>query len=201
MKLNVSPFFLVFFSACSIFYTGIRPTNQTIPNSIKELNVSYEIIGWNGSQDRKKIKYILSAIHKSKAFNSFRYNQSVSSDVYLQFILEASPKFQFFMGETNEPVSWMAERDQKRYVVYLINRLFSIRTFFVVPDINRDDDFLVIRVFKKGKLVEVFRYDIESYNIFGWISLLLYPFDDERDSFQIYKSVVYKFLEDAKDVL
>ncbi|MCU0823392.1 MAG: hypothetical protein MUF77_01970 [Leptospira sp.] len=185
---------------CTTFYTGERPEISKSTVAKSDAVVGYELIGWNGSTDRNKIKHILSAFLSSNRFRQFRHKESIDSDFNIQLILEASPKFQFFMGENHEPVSWMAERDEKRYIFYLINRIFSLRTFFVVPDINRDDDFLRVRVLKKGKIVREYRYDIESYNIFGWLSILAFPFDDRSNQSKIYSQIIYKFLEDSKDV-
>ncbi|MCZ8344145.1 MAG: hypothetical protein O9301_14015 [Leptospira sp.] len=189
-----------FVTQCTMFYTGERPVISKALITKSEAVVGYELIGWNGSVDRNKAKHILSAFVSANRFRQFRHKESIDSDFNIQLILEASPKFQFFMGENHEPVSWLAERDEKRYVVYLINRLLSLRTFFVVPDINRDDDYLLVRVMKKGKIFREYRYDIESYNFFGWLSLLAFPFDDRPNQSKIYNQIIYKFLEDSKDV-
>ncbi|TGL44784.1 hypothetical protein [Leptospira perdikensis] len=183
-------------SSCAVFYSSERPKIDFSKYN-KDRSLSYELIGWDDEADRRRISYILAALQTSGKFTSVRYQNQTNADIHLQIILESSPKFKFFLGEASEPVSYLPERNPERFGVYLLNRFLAISTFFVIPDIDRDDDYLVFRLNKKGKLEKEYRYPMESYRVFGWISLLLMWGDDRKEWKPILTEKVSKFLGDT----
>ncbi|WP_210410699.1 hypothetical protein [Leptospira yanagawae] len=183
---------------CSIFYSSERILSDTrFP--IKNKTLSYELIGWDEELDRRRVTYILSALQNSQKFKSVQHYAQTKSDLHLQIILESSPKFRFFMGESSEPVSYMAEREPGRFTVYLLNRFLAVSTFFVIPDIDYDDDRILFRTIKSGKILSEKRYPIESYRIFGWVSVLLMWADDRDEWKTILTEKVNEYLVDIKD--
>ncbi|MCW7494293.1 hypothetical protein ND861_16725 [Leptospira sp. 2 VSF19] len=192
--------FKVPFISCSVFYSSERPRVDFSKN-IKNKSISYELIGWDDEADRRRISYILSALQSSGKFSTVRYQDPTKTDVHVQIILESSPRFKFFLGEASEPVSYLPERDPIRFGVYLINRFLAISTFFVIPDVDRDDDYLVFRLSKKGKPYKEFRYPMESYRVFGWVSLLLMWGDDSKEWKPILTEKVSEFLGDTSNEL
>ncbi|PJZ80321.1 hypothetical protein [Leptospira meyeri] len=193
-------FFPFVFEFCSVFYSSERP-KLDFSKHIKDKSLSYELIGWDDEADRRRISYILSALQSSGKFTSVRYQNQTNADAHLQIILESSPRFKFFLGESTEPVSYLPERDPIRFAAYLLNRFLAISTVFIIPDIDRDDDYLVFRLSRKGKLEKEFRYPMESYRVFGWVSLLLMWGDDRNEWKTILTEKVSKFLGDAQDEL
>ncbi|EKJ88032.1 hypothetical protein [Leptospira meyeri] len=193
-------FFPFVFEFCSVFYSSERP-KLDFSKHIKDKSLSYELIGWDDEADRRRISYILSALQSSGKFTSVRYQNQTNADAHLQIILESSPRFKFFLGESTEPVSYLPERDPIRFGAYLLNRFLAISTVFIIPDIDRDDDYLVFRLSRKGKLEKEFRYPMESYRVFGWVSLLLMWGDDRNEWKTILTEKVSKFLGDAQDEL
>ncbi|PJZ46562.1 hypothetical protein [Leptospira brenneri] len=194
-RIGISIFFLTL-SSCAVFYSSERPKID-FPTGTKDKSLSYELIGWDGETDRRRVSYILAALQNSGKFSSVRYQNQPNSDIHLQIILESSPRFVFFLGESSEPVSYLPERNPERFGAYLLNRFIAISTFFVVPDIDRDDDHLVFRLSKKGKLEKEYRYPMESYRVFGWVSLLLVWGDDRKEWKPILTEKVSKFLGDS----
>lgn len=186
--------------SCSLFYSSERPKVDFSKN-IKNKSLSYELIGWDDEADRRRISYILSALQSSGKFTNVRYMDPAKTDAHVQIILESSPKFKFFLGEAAEPVSYLPDRDPVRFGVYLVNRFLAISTFFVIPDIDRDDDYLVFRLSKKGKFEREYRYPMESYRVFGWVSLLLMWGDDRKEWKPILTEKVSEFLGDTKNEL
>ncbi|MBM9590391.1 hypothetical protein JWG41_08040 [Leptospira sp. 201903075] len=193
---------IIFFSlsSCAVFYSSERPKID-FSNYNKDKSLSYELIGWDDEVDRRRISYILGALQSSGKFTQVRYQNQTNADVHMQIILESSPKFKIFLGESSEPVSYLPERNPERFGLYLINRFLAISTFFIIPDIDRDDDYLVFRLSKKGKLEKEYRYPMESYRVFGWISLLLMWGDDRKEWKPILTEKVSKFLGDSGDEL
>lgn len=192
--------FIFPFWSCSVFYSSER-LNADYSKYSKDKSLSYELIGWDDEADRRRISYILAALQSSGKFSSVRYQNQNKTDVHVQIILESSPKFKFFLGEATEPVSYLPERNPERFSVYLLNRFLAISTFFIIPDIDRDDDYLVFRLSKKGKFEKEYRYPMESYRVFGWISLLLMWGDDRKEWKPILTEKVSKFLGDTQDEL
>ncbi len=187
-------FFLSFFS-CAVFYSSERPKVDFSMYS-KDQSLSYELIGWDSEADRRRVSYILSALQNSGKFTSVRYQNQTNTDLHVQIILESSPRFVLFLGESIEPVSHLPERHPERMGLYLLNRFLAFSTFFVIPDIDLDDDYLVFRVSKKGKLEKEYRYPMQSYRVFGWVSLLLIWGDDRNEWKPILTEKVSKFLGD-----
>ncbi|WP_208652305.1 hypothetical protein [Leptospira kemamanensis] len=182
---------------CSVFYSSERnlvDTNFPIQNK----SLSYELIGWDDELDRRRVTFLLSALQNSKKFKSVQHYAQIKSDLHVQIILESSPKFKFFMGESSEPVSYMAERAPGRFSIYLINRFLAVSTFFVIPDIDYDDDHIVFRTMKSGKMISELRYPIESYRIFGWVSVMLMWADDSDEWKTILTEKVNEYLGDIK---
>ncbi|MCT8333588.1 hypothetical protein NUH30_07880 [Leptospira sp. 85282-16] len=186
--------------SCSVFYSSERP-NVDFSKNIKNISLSYELIGWDDEADRRRISYILAALQSSGKFKSVRYYDPSNTDAHVQIILESSPRFKFFLGEASEPVSYLPERDPIRFGIYLINRFLAVSTFFVIPDIDRDDDYLVFRLTKKGKFEKEYRYAMESYRVFGWVSLLLMWADDSKEWKPILTEKVSEFLGDTTNEL
>ncbi|TGK85670.1 hypothetical protein EHQ23_13620 [Leptospira bourretii] len=193
-------FFPFVFEFCSVFYSSERP-KLDFSKHIKDKSLSYELIGWDDEADRRRISYILSALQSSGKFTAVQYQNQTKADAHLQIILESSPRFKFFLGESTEPVSYLPERDPIRFGAYLLNRFLAISTVFIIPDIDRDDDYLVFRLSKKGKLEKEYRYPMESYRVFGWVSLLLMWGDDRNEWKTILAEKVSNFLGDAQDEL
>lgn len=191
---------LLLLLSCSVFYSSERPKID-FPKHIKDKSLSYELIGWDDEADHRRISYILAALQSSGKFTSVRYQNQSNADAHVQIILESSPRFKFFLGEASEPVSYLPERNPERFGVYLINRFLAISTFFIIPDIDRDDDYLVFRLSKKGKLEKEYRYPMESYRVFGWISLLLMWGDDSKQWNPILTEKVSQFLGDTGNEL
>lgn len=204
MKKNITIVLFVFFCsfqiACSVFYSSERRKIDFEKENYNR-SLSYELIGWDEELDRRRVTYILSALEKSGKFSSVRHFNQTTADYHLQIILESSPKFKFFLGESTEPVSYLAERNQNRFLIYLTNRFLAISTFFIIPDIDRDDDYILFRLKKSGNLEKEFRYPIESYRVFGWVSLLMMWVDDRNEWNTILAEKVSEFLGDAKDEL
>lgn len=200
--INSSLVFILMFSvlSCSVFYSSERP-KVDFSKHIKDKSLSYELIGWDDEADRRRISYILAALQSSGKFTSVQYQNQVKTDAHVQIILESSPRFKIFLGEATEPLSYLPERNPERFGVYLLNRFLAISTFFVIPDIDRDDDYLVFRLSKKGKFEKEYRYPMESYRVFGWISLLLMWSDDRKEWKPILTEKVSKFLGDTQDEL
>lgn len=186
--------------SCSVFYSTER-RNIDLGKENYNRSLSYELIGWDEELDRRRVTYILSALEKSGKFASVRHYDQTRADLHLQIILESSPKFKFFLGESTEPVSYLAERNQNRFLIYLTNRFLAISTFFVIPDIDRDDDHLLFRLRKNGNIQKEYRYPIESYQVFGWVSLLFMWVDDRNEWNSILSEKVSEFLGDAKNDL
>lgn len=186
--------------SCSVFYSTER-RNIDLGKENYNRSLSYELIGWDEELDRRRVTYILSALEKSGKFTSVRHYDQTRADLHLQIILESSPKFKFFLGESTEPVSYLAERNQNRFLIYLTNRFLAISTFFVIPDIDRDDDHLLFRLRKNGNIQKEYRYPIESYQVFGWVSLLFMWVDDRNEWNSILSEKVSEFLGDAKNDL
>ncbi|TGK47559.1 hypothetical protein EHQ16_03005 [Leptospira kanakyensis] len=190
--------FLLTLSSCAVFYSTERP-KVDFSKYVKDQSLSYELIGWDSEVDRRRVSYILAALQNSGKFTSLRYQNQTNTDLHVQIILESSPRFVLFLGESIEPVSYLPERNPERLALYLVNRFLAFSTFFVIPDIDRDDDYLVFRVSKKGKLEKEYRYPIESYRVFGWVSLLLMWGDDRKEWKPILTEKVSKFLGDSYD--
>ncbi|WP_407658717.1 hypothetical protein [Leptospira paudalimensis] len=197
MKLKLLFLILNFCISCSVFYSSERRKIE-LNEEIYNRSLSYELIGWDEELDRRRVTYILSALEKSGKFSSVRYYDQTKSDFHLQIILESSPKFKFFLGESTEPVSYLAERKQDRFLLYLANRFLAVSTFFIVPDIDRDDDYLLFRLKKNGKIEREYRYPMESYRVFGWVSILFMWVDDRDQWKSILTEKVSEFLGDAK---
>ncbi|XDD47059.1 hypothetical protein AB3N60_02935 [Leptospira sp. WS39.C2] len=185
-------------SSCSVFYSSER-RKIDLGKETYDRSLSYELIGWDEELDRRRVTYILSALEKSGKFSTVRHFNQTKADFHLQIILESSPKFKFFLGESTEPVSYLAERKQDRFLLYLANRFLAISTFFIVPDIDRDDDYLLFRLRKNGKIEKEYRYPMESYRVFGWVSVLLMWVDDRDDWQSILTEKVSEFIGDAKN--
>lgn len=189
-----------FFISCSVFYSSERRKFEF--DGLKtNRSLSYELIGWDEELDRRRVTYVLSALEKSGKFVSVRHYKQINTDLHLQIILESSPKFKFFLGESTEPVSYLAERNQSRFLVYLVNRFLAISTAFIIPDIDRDDDYILFRLKKNGKIEKEYRYPMESYRVFGWVSLLFMWADDRDEWKSILSEKVSEFLGDAKNDL
>lgn len=197
MKLKVLIIILNLCISCSVFYSSERRKIE-LNEEFYNRSLSYELIGWDEELDRRRVTYILSALEKSGKFSSVRYYDQTKADLHLQIILESSPKFKFFLGESTEPVSYLAERKQDRFLLYLANRFLAVSTFFVVPDIDRDDDYLLFRLKKNGKIEREYRYPIESYRVFGWVSILIMWVDDRDQWKSILTEKVSEFLGDSK---
>ncbi|MCW7461594.1 hypothetical protein [Leptospira limi] len=200
MKLKVLFLILNLCISCSVFYSGERRKIE-LNNKVFNRTLSYELIGWDEELDRSRVTFILSALEKSGKFSSIRYYDQTKADLHLQIILESSPKFKFFLGESTEPVSYLAERKQDRFLLYLVNRFLAVSTFFVVPDIDRDDDYLLFRLKKKGKIEREYRYSLESYRVFGWVSILFMWVDDSDQWNSILTEKVSDFLGDINNDL
>ncbi|WP_208729539.1 hypothetical protein [Leptospira congkakensis] len=196
-RISIS-FFPLILSSCAVFYSSERHTVD-FANYTKDKTLSYELIGWDGEADRRRASYILEALQNSGKFTTVRYQNQSNTDLHVQIILESSPRFVFFLGESIEPVSYLPERNPERFGLYLLNRFLAFSTFFVIPDIDKDDDYLVFRVSKKGKLEKEFRYPMESYRVFGWVSLLLMWGDDRKEWKPILREKVSKFLGDSNN--
>lgn len=192
--------FLLPLLSCSVFYSSER-LKTDFSKLIKNKSLSYELIGWDDEADRRRISYILAALQSSGKFTSLRYQDQTNTDAHVQIILESSPKFKIFLGEASEPVSYLPERNPPRFGIYLLNRFLAISTFFIIPDIDRDDDYLVFRLSKKGKLEKEYRYLMESYRVFGWVSLLFMWGDDRKEWKPILTEKVSEFLGDTANEL
>ncbi|TGK82425.1 hypothetical protein EHQ24_14345 [Leptospira noumeaensis] len=193
--IGIFSFFLTL-SSCAVFYSTERP-KVDFSKYVKDQSLSYELIGWDSEADRRRVSYILAALQNSGKFTSLRYQNQTNTDLHVQIILESSPRFVLFLGESIEPVSYLPERNPERLALYLLNRFLAFSTFFVIPDIDRDDDYLVFRLSKKGKLEKEYRYPMESYRLFGWVSLLLMWGDDRKEWKPILTEKVSKFLGDS----
>ncbi|MDF3822130.1 hypothetical protein P3G55_19650 [Leptospira sp. 96542] len=191
-------FIFPFAVSCSMFFTADIP-NVNPPRYKIEKTMGYELIGWEGGNDKQKASILLQAFSKSNVFSTVQFHEGLDTDTNIQIILESSPKFRWFLGETHEPVTWMQENDQGRYLLYIGNRVLSLRSFFVIPDVDRDDDFLVIRIRKPNKLTKEYRYSLESYQMFGWLSLVFMWYDDSKRWDIILTKIVHQFLAEAKD--
>jgi hypothetical protein len=189
-----------FLSSCARYYLGDRLQISETPLPIGK-DISYELIGWDGEENREKSALILRGLHESKAFRKISLHVKSKSDMRLQIILEATPKIQPLFGEHPEPVSWMVERKPIEFTAFILNRVFSYRTVLLFPIFQRSNQTVVFRIWKEDRFQEDFSYDLQTVSAFGWIPLAFLAFDDQTIIDQSYLKVSGKFVSDLKGKL
>ena len=175
-------YLLIFFTLqCASFLKGNRPiVNQNFTQSGRV--ISYELVGWKGKENKIKATEILKALHK------------------IQIILEDSPEFAILLNEPVQPVSWMVEKFPLKYSLYLLNRIISMSTRLLIPVLSVSEDVITFRIWKSNQKMEEYSYTIEKWRTFGWISLVLIPFDDRKELKEVYKDYALKFLNDSEKI-
>ena len=193
-------FILFFFTVhCSSFLKGNRPAvNQNFSQTDK--SISYELVGWNGKKNKINVTEILKVLHKSNRFKEISHFLKSESEWKIQIILEDSPEFAIFLNEPVQPVSWMIEKYPERYGVYLLNRIVSMVTRLLIPVVRISEDKITFRVWKSNQKITEYSYTIETWQAFGWVSLILIPFDDGKEIKEIYKYYALKFLNDSEKI-
>lgn len=198
--INYIPYILIFFTLnCASFLKGNRPIiNQNFTQTDKV--ISYELVGWKGKENKIKATEILKALHKSNRFKEISHFVKSESEWKIQIILEDTPEFAILLNEPVQPVSWMVEKSPLEYSIYLINRIISMSTRLFVPVINVSEDVITFRIWKSNQKIGEYSYKIERWRIFGWISLILIPFDDRKEIKEVYKDYALKFLNDSEKI-
>lgn len=190
---------LFFFSNCSTFLIGKRPAiNQNIPKVEKE--ISYELVGWKGKENKMKATEILKALHRANKFKTISHFIKSETEWRIQIILDESPQLALLLDEPVQPVSWMVEKRPGRYSLYLLNRILSGMTRLIIPVFQVTEEMVTFRVWKLNEKVGEYSYPIETVRAFGWISLVLFPFDDKKEIKKIYPDYALKFLNDSEKI-
>lgn len=193
-------YLLIFFTLqCASFLKGNRPiVNQNFTQSGRV--ISYELVGWKGKENKIKATEILKALHKSNRFKEISHFVKSESEWKIQIILEDSPEFAILLNEPVQPVSWMVEKFPLKYSLYLLNRIISMSTRLLIPVLSVSEDVITFRIWKSNQKMEEYSYTIEKWRTFGWISLVLIPFDDRKELREVYKDYALKFLNDSEKI-
>ncbi len=200
MKNSILSLLILFFlSNCSTFLIGKRPAiNQNIPKVEKD--ISYELVGWKGKENKIKATEILKTLHRSDKFKSISHFVKSDSDWKIQIILDESPQLALLLDEPVQPVSWMVEKRPSRYALYILNRIVSGATRLVIPIFQITEEIITFRIWKQNQKIAEYTYPVETLRAFGWVSLILLPFDDRKDIRLIYSDYALKFLNDSEKI-
>jgi hypothetical protein len=169
--------------------------NQNIPRIEKD--ISYELVGWKGKENKMKATEILKALHRANKFKSNSHYIKSDSEWKIQIILDESPQLALLLNEPVQPVSWMVEKRPARYSLYILNRIVSGATRLVIPIFQVTEEVITFRIWKQNYKVAEYSYPVETVRAFGWISLVLFPFDDKKEIRLIYPDYALKFLNDS----
>ncbi|XDD50552.1 hypothetical protein AB3N59_01720 [Leptospira sp. WS92.C1] len=197
-KIILSLSFL-FFQACSTFLIGDHPN---LPSAIPEINkeVTYELIGWKEGVSKKYASEILRTIHLSGTFKKISQHTKYDSEIKIQIILEKAPRLSLLFGEQSQPVTWGLEKEPGKFSLYILNRILTYRTFFIVPILQKSSDRVVFRVWKWNQKVAEYSYTIRNVQAIGWVSLGLLFFDDRDKIEDLYSNYAKQFLSDSQSV-
>ncbi|HMV41258.1 MAG TPA: hypothetical protein PK079_05235 [Leptospiraceae bacterium] len=187
----------LFFIHCSTFLLGERPTVNPKVSKF-EKDISYELIGWKGKENRIKATSILDTFEKSKKFKSLSYANSTNSEWKIQIVLDESPQLAILLGEPVQPVSWVAEKRPGRYTLYLLNRVLSAATRLVLPIFQVREERITFRIWKDNLKKGEYIYPVETIRAIGWISFILMFYDDKKEIESIYSDYTLKFLNDSE---
>ncbi|TGN18943.1 hypothetical protein [Leptospira idonii] len=200
MNRKIVSFFFVFFffSRCSVYYLGDSPRPVLTGKIDKE--VSYELVGWDGKENKDESAVFLEALHRSQRFKKISSYIKSDSEMKIQIILDSSSRNKLFFGEDPRPVSLMVEEKPGTYSLFLINRILAVQTALIIPILQKSDDQIMFRVWKKNRISGEYSYRMDSLQVFGWVSLLVRWNDDRKKMETYYTNLVYRFLEDSQGV-
>ncbi|MBK8394471.1 MAG: hypothetical protein IPL26_04390 [Leptospiraceae bacterium] len=193
-------YFLLFYTIhCTSFLHGNRPT---IDNNIihTDKSISYELLGFQKKENKSKATEILKTLIRSNRFKEVSHYIGSDTEWKIQIILEQSPEFAILLNEPTQPVSWMPEKSIKFFSLYIVNRIISMSTRFLFPMITQTDHKVTFKVWKSNLNLAEYPYRVETWRVFGWVSLILFPFDDKKEIKEIYKNYTLKFLKDSEKI-
>ncbi|AYV56292.1 hypothetical protein EFP84_12730 [Leptospira kmetyi] len=185
---------------CSTFLTGNVPPSIPKDSFTIDKEVSYELIGWQEDSSKRLASEILRTIHLSNRFKKISIHSKSDTEIKIQIVLEKAPRLGLLFGEQSQPVSWMVEKKPIQFSLYILNRLLAIRTFFVVPILQKSEDKVVFRVWKWNRKIGEYSYSIDSVQALGWASLGLAFIDDREEIRSAYSVYAEKFLFDSRAI-
>ena len=194
-KKYISFFFFVLICSCSRHYFG-DPLEHQRDQRIKKIEISYELVGWGHDDSKIHASEILKALHKSGEFAEVRSAFHTPLENRIQIILQSSQRIKIFFGEQTEPVSRNFERNPGKTFLTVLNRVFFIRTFFLVPFLLKEETNITFRHWNENRIVKDYSYSLENLTAIGWVPLLLRPFDDHQKMESIYAIATKKFISD-----
>ncbi len=198
---NVFLFLLLLFSLsnCSTFLIRKRSVvNQSIPKVEKD--ISYELVGWRGKENKIKATEILRALHLANKFKTISHFIKSETEWKIQIIQGEFPQLALLLDEPVQPVSWMVEKRSGRYSLYILNRIVSGMTRLIIPVFQVTEEMITFRVWKLNRKVGEYSYPVETVRAFGWVSLVLFPFDDRKEIKKVYPDYALKFLNDSEKI-
>lgn len=181
--------------SCSHYYIG---DSIKEPSQISKLDreISYELVGWEGEDNRYHAALLLKGLNESKGFSKIKSHVRNDDAIRVQIILENSPKFSLLFGEHSEPVSWMVERKPGEFSIYILNRVLSLQTLYIFPIFQKLDHKLLFKVWLKNERIGEYSYSLTTLEVFGWISLAGRWVDDRATIEKMYSIVSKKFIMD-----
>ncbi len=199
LKLPLYLILSLFCIHCSTYLINKKPSS--IRKKISpERKISYELIGWVGKDNKQKANQVLETLHVSNAFQEVSVSIYPNLDLKIQIIFESSPEIGLLFNEPKQALSWLVEKDPTRYTLYLMNRILSASSRLLFPIFQVSGEILTFRVWKGNELLEQISYPIEKLRIFGWVSLILIPFDDRKEIKSLYEERTLQFLIDSKSI-
>ncbi|TGK32707.1 hypothetical protein EHQ12_12260 [Leptospira gomenensis] len=189
----------LFFQSCSVFVKTDFPTFAQKGAVIDERKISYELIGWQEDSDRRNVSEILKTLHISGAFSEISVHTKSKNRIKIQIILEKSSGYSLLFGEQTRPVSWMIEQEPGRFSLYLLNRIFSVQTFLLVPIRQKYEDRILFKVWKKNEKLREYSYPITKTQYIGWVSLGLRFFDDREEIPKLYSDLTKDFIRNVTE--
>ena len=158
--------------------------------------LTYELYGWLGKSDAKHANTVLRKLHELNLADriiAFQSRNHLPADYLLQIIYEDTASLGILLDQPEQPVSHRIERNSKESIIYFINRIISFRTFLLFPTFKREQDKILFRIWKQNTLIQEKSCSIDHLNAFGWLPLIVKPFDDKKEIESRYASCVYEF--------
>ena len=188
-------FILIFFLSCTrYFLEENKETKIRLPST--KIDIAYEFVGWEQDEYRKNAADVLTTLHTSQYFGKIASAVKSSIENRIQIILISEQNSKPFFGEQSEPVSWMIEKKPGKTLITVLNRMLSIRSFFILPYFTQNDTQLTFRHWKGNHLLHEYTYSLKNLLIVGWVSLFARPFDDQAQVESMYSDATKRFISD-----